>query len=229
VEPARVDAERVVAHLALLEVFDHGPAPSQLGGYDVVSYERRRRERGVLVGAAGSVTLGHRRTRRRREYVFAAVRLGSLEVYGAVRLARPELDADLFVALADAVASDERVTTLLRIIAEGFGPREFGLESALPDAAGEIVQGAADTLRERFGLAYDQLYGDHRGAIAALVSAGYPLPAELRAPAELALARRLEAEVAASLSDDHRDGFHEARAIVAEARGGRRARRRPAR
>jgi len=66
----------------------------------------------------------------------------------------------------------------------------------LPDAADQIVAGAAGTLAERFAETYDGLYADHRSRLDALITAGYPLPPELRAPMELALARRFEVEIA---------------------------------
>ena len=86
------------------------------------------------------------------------------------------------------------MTTLLRLVSDGFGPREFGLGSALPDAAEQILESAARTLTDRFTGAYDQLFSDHRPTLTALAAAGYQLPPELRAPAELALARRLDGD-----------------------------------
>ncbi|MGH9164677.1 MAG: hypothetical protein ACRDZW_04065, partial [Acidimicrobiales bacterium] len=78
---------------------------------------------------------------------------------------------------------------------DGFGPGELDLSSALPDAAEQIVEGTAGVLVERFGQSFEQLFSDHRQTIEALAEAGYPLPAELRAPAELTLAGRLEAAI----------------------------------
>ncbi len=124
----------------------------------------------------------------------------------------------MFAALASAVASGARVTTLLRLIGDGFGPREFGLESALPDAAGEIVRSAAAQLADRFGATYERLYNDHRQLLDALNTAGYPLPPELRAPAEFALARRFEAEIAKAVDSEETGSFEAAQAIAREAR-----------
>ena len=109
-------------------------------------------------------------------------------------------------------------TTLLRLIADGFGPHEFGLDSTLPDAAGEIVRSAATQLADRFGATYERLYGDHRQLLDALHTAGYPLPPELRAPAEFALARRFEAEIAKAVDSDEASSFETAQAIAYEAR-----------
>jgi hypothetical protein len=53
-----------------------------------------------------------------------------------------------------------------------------------------------------------------------LLTAGYPLPPELRAPAEFALARRFEAEIARAVDDPSTDSFRAAQEIVREARQG---------
>ena len=58
------------------------------------------------------------------------------------------------------------------------------------------MRDTAERLVERFSSTIGRLYEDTRPAIDALVTAGYPLPPELRAPAELALAQRFETEVA---------------------------------
>jgi alpha-amylase/alpha-mannosidase (GH57 family) len=189
--PSRVDADRVAAHLALLDLLEHRSAIGSVGGHDVVEHQRRQRRRGALVGVAGRVDLVHRRTRRRSAHVYAAIRLGGLEVAGAVRPADDARDDACFSGLLDAVERGERVAGLLRVIDEGFGPHEFGLEAALPDAAGDIVASAADELADRFAAALEGLWLDNRDVLGSLATAGHPLEPALRAPVEFALGRRL--------------------------------------
>ena len=97
---------------------------------------------------------------------------------------------------------------MLRLVAEAFGPEEFGLEAALPGAGGDIVASAAAALAERFGAALERLWDDNRGVLGSLAVAGHPLAPELRAPVVFAVGRRLRAALAV---------------------GGRRRRRRPRR
>jgi alpha-amylase/alpha-mannosidase (GH57 family) len=221
VDPARVDADRVTAHLALVDLLRPQPAPTTLAGFDVVGHQpERRRHAGVTV-SAGRVTLVHRRTRRRVERVYAAAHFHGLDVYGATRPPGGlEDDAALLAGLVEAVEEGARVSTLLRLIGEGFGPKEFGLESALPDAAEEIVRDTAEDLVDRFAVTLERLYEDNRPIIEALATAGYPLPPELRAPAELALARRLEDQIAAVGDPATSDPglFRAAQEVVREAR-----------
>ena len=217
VDPARVDAERVVAHLALVDLLEGREPVARLATFDVEVLDHGHRDRGALAMCWGSVVLTHRRTGRRTEHVYAALHLGGLEVLGATRAPGMYDEAEI-ERLQEAFSGDAPVTTLLRLVSDGFGPREFGLGSALPDAAEQILESAARTLTVRFTSAYDQLFSDHRPTLTALAAAGYQLPPELRAPAELALARRLTAAVAAAAGSLDPDDYGEAVAVAREAR-----------
>ena len=194
---ARVGADRVVAHIALRELLENRPAPDCVAAFDVEVLDHDHRDRGALAQCSGLVRLTHRRTGRVTEHVYAALHLGGLEVVGATRPADTRRDSDALAFQRQAFAKGAPVTTLLRLLADGFGGDEFGLESALPDAAEQIVESAANTLADRFAAAYGRLFEDHEHTLVALSRSGYQLPPELRAPGELALARRLEAEVSA--------------------------------
>jgi alpha-amylase/alpha-mannosidase (GH57 family) len=198
VVPSRVDAGRVVAHLALLDLLEQREAGGVVGGHRVVAHEHRHRRRGGVVGVGGRIELEHARTGRASTHVYAAVRLGGLEVVGAVRAASEDLTVDeaAFARLEAAAADGARATTVLRVVAEEFGPREFGLEAALPDAAGDIVASAATALADRFGAALERLWDDNRDVLGSLAVAGHRLEPELRAPVEFAVGRRLRTALA---------------------------------
>lgn len=217
VETARVDAERVVSHLALVELLEGREPAERVATFDVEVTDHGHRDRGALAMCWGSVVVTHRRTGRRSEHVYAAIHLGGLEVLGATR-APGMYDSAEIQRLQEAFEGDAPVTTLLRLVSDGFGPREFGLGSALPDAAEQILHTAARALTDRFTGAFDQLFSDHRPTLTALAAAGYQLPPELRAPAELALARRLEAAVAAAAGSLDPDDYAGAVAAAGEAR-----------
>jgi hypothetical protein len=220
VEPARADGGRVAAHLALVELLAGDGTISHLGGYDIARDVTDTVDRGGVATAEGRVVLTHHRTRRRTVWTYAAVHLGGLEVFGAVRpgSADPAVDRADIGELARATREGERVTALLRRVIDRFGPREFGLESALPGVGDDLLRATAAGLADRFVAAYDQLRADHHDTLAALAVAGTALPPELRGPIELALARRLEAEL--SELDDVTDpaALGGVRAVVREAR-----------
>ena len=195
--PARVDADRTVANLTLVELLEHRPPSATVGSYAVKVLDHTRADRGGLSLCSGRVALTHLRTGRRSEHAYAAIHLGGLEVLGSTRRADPSVDAAALAFLRGSFDHGASVTALMRLLSEGFGPGEFDVSSALPDAAEHVVEGAARTLADRFAAAYERLFDDHRKTIDVLVAANYPIPPELRAPSELVLARRLDAEVLA--------------------------------
>jgi hypothetical protein len=220
VVPARADGGRVAAHLALIELLAGDGTTTQLGGYDVARDYTDAVDRGGVATCVGRVALTHRRTRRRELWTYAAVHLGGLEVFGAVRPGSddPEVDRAAVHELAEATREGERVTALLRLVIDRFGPREFGLESALPGVGDDLLRSTAAGLADRFVAAYDQLRADNHDTLAALAVAGTTLPPELRGPVELALARRLEAELAELGDATDPAAFGGVRSVVREAR-----------
>jgi hypothetical protein len=222
VASSRVDPARVVAHLAMTELLAGAAERGPVAGYDVARDLHDVVDRGGVAVCAGRVALTHGRTRRRTAWAYAAVHLGGLEVFGAVRPAGPgdghRDDVADVEALLNATRRGARVTALLRGVVDRFGPREFGLEDALPGAGEDLLRSTADTLADRFVAAYDQLRADHHDTLAALATAGMALPPELRGPVELAVDRRLRAAVAAAQGSTDPDAYRAVRALVREAR-----------
>jgi Domain of unknown function (DUF3536)/Glycosyl hydrolase family 57 len=227
VEPARVDTGRVVAHLALIALLDGGELPDRLAAHTVEPDDVRLSSRGAVALVSGRVAVRHIRTGRRATHVFGAVRLGSLEVIGAVRPASradpsgradPDRDAGDLRRLRDAFAGGASLTTLLRLVSDGFGPREFGLADALPDVAERLVANAGAALAERFADACQRLFDDHQATLESLAALGEPLPPVLRLPAELALARRFEAEVTAQHGALDPSAYDGALALIGQAK-----------
>ncbi len=218
VVPARVLPARVVAHIALLELLD-GLAPQPVtAGFDVVVADHEMAERGSLALASGVVELVHRRTGAAHRYVYAALHLGALEVVGACRAAgEAKADGAHLAELRAAFARGTRLTQLLRLVTDRFGPDEFDISAALPDAPDRLLHTAAQTLADRFGAELDRVFSDHRDVLSALTAAGYALPDELRAPAQLALARRVEAALVAVADGADRSALAAAEAVVTEA------------
>ena len=169
-----------------------GRAPASSAGHEVGDHQRRQRRRGALVGVAGRVELVHRRTRRRvgarlRRRAPRRPRGGRRRPPRRRRPRRPTASPTCSTPSSGATASP----AVLRAIDEGFGPRDFGLDAALPDTAGDIVASAADELADRFAAALEGLWVDNRDVLGSLATAGHPLEPELRAPVEFALGRRL--------------------------------------
>jgi len=218
VVPARVDVARVVAHIALVELLEGQPPAALLGGYDVTVIDHERNSRGSFALCSGHVRLTHRRTGRERERVYAALRIGGLEVFGASRPADPRRDGATLAFLRDVFAKGAEVITMLRMVNDNFGPREFGLESALPDGTEEILRSTESSLANRFGSVFERLFEENRPTLEKLFASGDPVPPLLRAPAELALARQLEAAVAAAAGSSDPLAYRDAIAVADTAR-----------
>ena len=204
VEPTRVGASRVVAHLAMIDLLERTDPSATLGGYEVIVHRHDHGDRGSVEMCSGRVELRHRRTWRRHEYVYAALRMGALEIAGAVRPASGDAGADdeALAAFGRAFRDGERVSGLVRRMVDDIAPadrggEEFGLESALPDAADQVLRSTAQSLADRFDIVFEQLVTDASDTFEALAIAGYPLPPELKVPVQMASARRLEADLVA--------------------------------
>ena len=219
VEPARVGPSRVAAHLALASVLAGQAQPSRLAAWDIEVGAHTRSERGGVALATGVATIRHRRTGRTSAHAYAALRLGGLEVLGATRSADPTRDDGDTQALRRAFLHGRPITALLRDLGERFGPEEFDVTAALPGSAEELLDDVAGRLAGRFVAELVHLLDDARPTLEALVAAGYPLPPELALPAEVALAARIEALVAARSSStsvvDHEEAIALARSPLA--------------
>ena len=148
VAPARVDASRVAAHLALADLFRlPEPAEGRIGGFDVETLDHagaahpaaldpgwqpvaaRRRAAGASGGAAHHepaalawrrVRLTHRRTGRVHELVAVALQLGELEAVGAVRAADWPADADALGLLQQDIEAGRSDDELVTRLADSF-------------------------------------------------------------------------------------------------------------
>jgi hypothetical protein len=195
---SRVTPARVAAHLALLDLLERRGPGVVVGGYEVVGDGHRYDDRGGLALTSGTVTLLHRRTRRVHRFVVGALRLGGgLDVVGWCRPAGgAAADEAALSRLREDFAAGAPLTTLLARMAAELGPHEFGVADALPgESPGGLLQSAAEGLADRFGGAVERLLGDNRQVFTALAASRHPLPLEVRLPVQLALARRLEADL----------------------------------
>jgi alpha-amylase/alpha-mannosidase (GH57 family) len=183
VAPARVDANRVAAHLALADLFGlPEPRQGRIGGFDVTTLDhggaahpaaldpgwqpaaaRRRqsaghhdsREPAALMWRR--VRLSHRRTGREHELVAVALQLGDQEAVGAVRAADWPADADVLRFLRQDVeagrSDDELVTGLADCFVTHGGGLAFDVSSLLPEAAEELLDRAAAGLADHLAAA----------------------------------------------------------------------------
>jgi hypothetical protein len=221
VAPARVDASRVAAHLALADLFGlPEPAEGRLGGFDVETIDhagaahpaaldpgwvpRTPGERDPAALAWRRIRLAHRRTGREHELVAVALQLGDLEAVGAVRAADWPADADALAMLQQDIeagrSDDELVTRLADSFVTTGAGLAFDVSSLLPEAAEALLDRAAAGLADHLAAAAEPfLNAAQWAALANRELAGDPAssgppewPFALRGSAEAALAHRVE-------------------------------------
>lgn len=217
VVPSRVDAARVVGHIALEELLERREPTDMLGGHRVEHVSHLHRDRGALEWCSGRVKLEHRRTGRVTEHTFAALRLGALEVSGFVRPSLPD-DNTVLEALVDAFDTAAPAAELLQRMSRALGPRSVDIACALPEAVEDIVRGVANRVTDRLVDTFAGLYDEHRDTLEQLQRLGAEVPRELEATAELALGRRVERELALQRGSDNPDDYAAALEMAREAK-----------
>jgi alpha-amylase/alpha-mannosidase (GH57 family) len=209
VDPAAVTPRRIVAHLALQalahpeRVEEMRATPVQVAGHSISVREGRVERRGRVALAVGTVSVTDDDTARTDELVVAGLHLGGIDFHGVTA---PTATMEHFAEAADTlweVFPTEPMAALIRRVWEfagaGAAVEQFDLSAALPGGRQVIVGSVFSELAKRFHEQYSRLYHDHRRILEMLTAAGYELPRDLRAAAELTLDAQLEGELAAAL------------------------------
>jgi len=227
---ARATGAALAAHVSLSRLAcgsaDHEPtesddAPTESGELAGHHYELetwREEQRGRLRVATACVRLTEQATGQHSEHACCAMHFGGVELHAVLRpfegheaLARAT--ARLFEALDEAT-----LVTILRIAEAELGPSDYGLAHVLPSGREAISRALFADMRERYAAQYEGMYQDARRAIATFHDVGLPLPAELRAAAELALSYRFDDAIAgAPVTGFNPSAYREARAIAEQA------------
>jgi alpha-amylase/alpha-mannosidase (GH57 family) len=192
---ARVTPRRAAAHLGISGLLEELPTRGEVGlwTYDLTGYQKETS--GPFSLATGFVELVSRRTGRREDQAFAAVHLGGIDFYVAVRpgMARAAFEHKSSVLLEE--LDETSLAFLLRSVFESFGPHEFRLQDMLPGAGEAAASSVFRDLIERFTAVYSGLYRDHTRTLEMLHAAGFEIPSELRMAAEFTLKRQFEEEI----------------------------------
>jgi hypothetical protein len=224
VATAEVTPFRVAAHYSLLGLVRRAarlPKTSSAGGHEVTVQDQRSETRGRVGLTTLQLRLRSLHTHRELQYAVAAVHLGELDFYGTVAPHpgdRAYLEATEAIWEAFPTAPAAR---LIHHVGRLFDGEEFGIEHALPEGRQQLVGTLFAELAERFRSEYARLYDDHRRVLEMLTAAGYELPRDLRAAAELTLTAKLERELqqlANRAEESHEDPLGTVKRVLAHAR-----------
>ncbi len=223
VQPARVNSQRVAAHLAMSMLAGGGgeTAAGEFGNYRYSRQSFRREGRAAPTLASGRILLEVPATGKQRDYAFAAMHLGGMDFCCALH---PYAGAGRFKHSVEKLwgcFKRASLPTVLRIVREEFGPDEFGLEDIVPDGRRAISELAFAGMLHGFTDQFMRLYEDNRRIVDMLLQAGFELPPALRHVNEFALGRRFELEVCAQNGSRDPAAYRGAIEIAAEVeRGG---------
>lgn len=195
VEPSRVSTEGIAAHLALSSLVERSEPEGDVAGYYFRRKDYQRQAHGRIALATGRVILDQVATGRQFDGAFSALHFGGVDFYCVLK---PFPGIHRFNESARRIWRFFRTAalpTMLRIMREEFGPEEFGLEHVLSEGRQRIAEIVFGDLVMRFSEQYARLYEDNRRIIEMLRTAGFQLPAELRAAAEFTLGKRFEEEM----------------------------------
>ena len=192
VQPARVDATKICAHVAVHTLVE----PDAVGSLDVYGYhvdfvDRIERRSGRTRMTAGIVRVRSRLTEIATALCFAGLHLGEQHVTGGVR---PPPPPDEWTAIVDELTGSFKTADVFaahRAIDRHFPGGELSLSSLLPDSRerviGAVLGEALAAAEAALAAAYDQ----HVPLIRWLVAHALPVPEVLHAIAEATLRRRV--------------------------------------
>ena len=196
VESARVTPPRVAASLAIAGLVAEPESAGVSAGYGFARADSRKVQHGRIALSTERLSLESEATGKRFDFAAASVHFGDVDFYCA--LGECGDDGAEFAARARKIHDEFRTAslpTLLRLMREGFGDAEFGLEHLLPEDRQRVYEIVFGRMVGRFSEQYEFLYEENRRNIEMLHDAGFELPTELRAAAEFTVGRRFEAEL----------------------------------
>ena len=197
VRPARVDPEKVAAHVAVQTLVEPDVAASfEVYGYHVDFLDRVERRFGRSRLVAGTVRVRSRLTETTTTLAFAGLHLGEQHVTGGVR---PPPDERTWGTVLDELTAAFKTADVFaaqRVIDRHFpGDAKLSLSSLLPGARERVLEavlgGAIADAEQQFAVAYEE----HAPLIRWLVAHSLPVPAALQTTAEAALRRRVLANL----------------------------------
>ncbi len=195
VDGARVTMPHVAASLAIASLVDQPDARDELAGYDFTRAELQQQQHGRRALATVRLELEAVATGKRQSYQAAAMHFGDVDFYCALT----EFTSDeKFQAATKRLWTHfhtASLPTLLRIMQDEFGPREYGLGHLLPEGRKRIHEIVFGQMITRFTEEYERLYEENRRNIEVLQESGFVLPRELRAAAEFTIGLRFESEL----------------------------------
>jgi hypothetical protein len=188
VDPLRVQPPHVATQWAFSSLVRETPERGTVAGYSYRVSGVRRAENAALRLVLGTIHLEHTVVGSTQVLDLAALHLGSVDFYCALR--GPGLEA-LSVSAARLLEAFQKapLPKLFRALDE-FGDVELGLEQMLPDVRQALLDEVIADISQHYASEYARLHDEHARTLDILRNVGYRLPPVIRAAGEMALAQR---------------------------------------
>ena len=213
VRPARIDPEKVGAHVAVANLVEPDPSRSfEVYGYHVDFLDRIERRSGRARMVAGSLQVRSRLTEATTALCFAGLHLGEQHVTGGVRPPPGVAEWGEIVDELSAALQTADVFAAQRTIDGHFPGAHLSLSALLPGTRERVI---AAVLADAIATAEADLaaaYEEHAPLIRWLVAHSLPVPDVLHTTIETTLRRRVLANMRAA-----DPSFHVLREQIAEA------------
>ena len=195
VDGARVTMPHVAASLAIASLVDQPDERDEVAGYVFTRSALQQQQHGRFALATARLDLETMATGKRQSYAAAAMHFGDVDFYCTLREFTNEAEFNVATERLWSHFRTASLPTLLRLMQDDFGPREYGLEHLLPEGRKRIYEIVFGRMVTRFAEEYERLYEENRRNIEMLQEAGFELPTELLAAAEFTIGRRFEHEL----------------------------------
>ena len=199
VRPARIDPEKVCAHVAVHALVDHDSTQSiDVHGFRVELVERVERRSGRARMVAASARVSSRSTEAATTLCFAGLYLGEQHVTGGVRPPPQRAEWEAILAELSAALKTADVFAAQRAIDRHFPGAQLSLGALLPGSRERVLAAVlGDPIRnveEQLGESYDA----QAPLIRWLVAHDLPVPEIMHTVAEVTLRRRVLANLEAN-------------------------------
>jgi len=213
VVPSRIDLRDVVAHHAVMSLFEGNGVKHPLYCYDVDAHDIKRTHAGKAKLLIGTARVTSRITHAKSAFTFAAMHLGDHNIAGGVRtLASDDEHAAIVEEVGTPFSRADLVTTQ-RALERHFHDHNFSLRSLFQDQRDYILSLVLDTPVAEAEAAFYRLYEHHAPLLRFLATQGMPQPSVLRTAAQFVVNLRLRRllEDASPDLDQIRNGFETAK------------------
>jgi alpha-amylase/alpha-mannosidase (GH57 family) len=187
VKPARVDLLKLGAHYAMSSLFESYPESTRIYSYSVENKDYRLKRSGKMRLAFGKARFTSEITQDSEMLIFGVLHFGDHNLHGGVGLYQNE-DAyrELGKATRECFSRSDLAATI-RCLDEGFSGHMYSLKNLFRDEQRKVLAEVLQATVEHSSSVYRQMYDDEAPLLRFLSDCGIPIPAEIKATAEIAL------------------------------------------